>query len=77
MNCVFSITNDIFYRRAAAKNGDGLMTENELTEKKDKIGKKYKGFWSVKEKDVKRKQKQLDFTKQTEEQYNDLVLNAK
>lgn len=53
------------------------MTEKELIGKKDKIGKKYKGFWSVKEKDVKRQQKQLDFAKQTEEQYNDFVLNAK
>lgn len=53
------------------------MTEKELIGKKDKIGKKYKGFWSVKEKDVERQQKQLDFAKQTEEQYNDFVLNAK
>lgn len=53
------------------------MTTEELIQKKDKISKTYKGFWSVKEKDVKRQQKQLDFAKQTEEQYNDLVLNAK
>lgn len=64
-------------RQSAAKNGNESMTENELIEKKDKIGKQYKGFWSVTEKDVKRKQKQLDIAKQTEEQYNDLVLNAK
>lgn len=53
------------------------MNELELMEKKDKIAKKYKGFWAVKEKDVKGQQKQLDFTKETEEQYNNIVLNAK
>lgn len=53
------------------------MTEQELIEKKNKIAKNYKGFWSLEEKDVARQQKQLDFTKQTAEQYNILTLNAK
>lgn len=53
------------------------MSDLELIERKTKISKEYNGIWSITENNVTAIQKELETTKETEEQYKALILEAK
>lgn len=74
---VYLILVTIWNRLSAQESGDDVMPDDELIKRKNQIAKEYNGIWTLSENDVTLIQKQFDCTKEIEDEYNQLILEAK